>query len=127
MGLQICKDLASPCANSRIERMSLLPLGRSENIDGFRSKIMTLKWTMKQWIIIWLVATLPAFGQVQYAFTNFIGHPGISGSSDGTGTNAYFGQTFSLARDSSDNLYVSDFDNHTIRKVTPAGVVTTFA
>ena len=32
-----------------------------------------------------------------------------------------------MAVDSSDNLYVADIDNHRIRKITPEGVVSTFA
>lgn len=49
------------------------------------------------------------------------------GSNDGTGTGAKFFQPLGLARDSSGNLYVADTISHTIRKITPANVVTTFA
>ena len=50
-----------------------------------------------------------------------------SGSADGTGAAAAFNQPRSIAVDSSGNIYVADFWNHMIRKVTAAGVVTTFA
>ena len=46
---------------------------------------------------------------------------------DGTGSAARFSNPRSLALDSAGNLYVADTSAHTIRKVTPAGVVTTFA
>ncbi len=59
--------------------------------------------------------------------TTFAGTPGVSGSTDATGTAASFNQPTSIALDSSGNLYVSDSGNNTIRKVSSAGVVTTIA
>lgn len=52
---------------------------------------------------------------------------GSPGSSDGTGTEAAFSSPEGIALDSSGNLYVADSGNSTIRRITPAGVVTTFA
>jgi streptogramin lyase len=51
----------------------------------------------------------------------------VGGSADGTGSAARFNVPFGVAVDSTGNVYVADTENHTIRKVTPAGVVTTFA
>jgi sugar lactone lactonase YvrE len=51
----------------------------------------------------------------------------IGGSEDGTGVGATFNRPFDLIRDGSGNLYVSDCGSHKIRKITPAGVVTTIA
>ena len=62
-----------------------------------------------------------------YAFTNFVGLPRVSGTNDGPGTAARFYTPGSVALDTSDNVYVTDYDNHTIRKITPAGLVTTLA
>ena len=59
--------------------------------------------------------------------TTFAGLSGVSGSADGAGPDARFQGPQKLAIDSADNLYVTDFSNHTIRKITPAGVVSTFA
>ena len=59
--------------------------------------------------------------------TSFAGQVGVTGSTDGTGTSALFGGIQGIAIDSSDNLYVTDTSNFKIRKITSAGVVTTFA
>lgn len=50
-----------------------------------------------------------------------------SGSADGTGTAARFSSFHGVATDSAGNVYVADTDNHTIRKITAAGVVSTLA
>ena len=55
------------------------------------------------------------------------GVPGLSGSFDGQGTNAQFYLPEGIAVDASGNVYVADTLNHTIREVTPAGLVTTYA
>jgi sugar lactone lactonase YvrE/Tfp pilus assembly protein PilE len=52
---------------------------------------------------------------------------GTAGSSDGTGTVAQFGNPAGAAVDSSGTVYVADYNNHSIRKITPAGVVSTLA
>jgi streptogramin lyase/ribosomal protein L27 len=50
-----------------------------------------------------------------------------TGTDDGTGTSAKFDGPTGLILDETGNLFVTDFWNHTIRKVTSTGVVTTFA
>ena len=52
---------------------------------------------------------------------------GVEGFQDGQGAAARFNTPSGLALDTVGNLYVADTGNHAIRKVTPAGVVTTLA
>jgi hypothetical protein len=59
--------------------------------------------------------------------STFAGLSGSAGSTDGTGTGARFNRPHDVAIDSGGNLFVADTGNSSIRKVTPAGVVTTFA
>jgi sugar lactone lactonase YvrE len=61
------------------------------------------------------------------AVTTLAGQAGVSGSADGTGSAARFFQPSGVAVDPVGNVYVADSENYTIRKITPAGVVTTLA
>ena len=55
------------------------------------------------------------------------GLAGISGSVDGTGAGARFGAPLGVAVDTAGMVYVADSENHTIRKITPGGTVSTLA
>ncbi|MFZ2651400.1 MAG: hypothetical protein WA210_14960, partial [Burkholderiaceae bacterium] len=61
------------------------------------------------------------------AVSTFAGSSGAAGSADGTGAAARFSQPGGVATDSGGNVYVADTTNHTIRKITPAGAVSTLA
>ncbi|WP_272646047.1 NHL domain-containing protein [Paucibacter sp. XJ19-41] len=58
--------------------------------------------------------------------TTLAGSPLASGSGDGTGAAAQFRKPHSVAVDGAGNVYVAD-DSAGLRKITPAGVVTTLA
>lgn len=59
--------------------------------------------------------------------STFAGKAREAGSSDGAGEVARFGSPLGLALDKNGFLYVADAGNHTIRKVSATGVVTTLA
>ena len=52
---------------------------------------------------------------------------GNSGLGDGIGTAAEFFNPFGIAVDAAGNVYVGDYNNNAIRKITNTGVVSTFA
>jgi sugar lactone lactonase YvrE len=52
---------------------------------------------------------------------------GVFGAANGTGAAARFRFVGGMVHDSAGNMFVTDIDNHTIRKITPAGVVSTYA
>jgi sugar lactone lactonase YvrE len=52
---------------------------------------------------------------------------GLPGNTNGTGTSASFKAPLGVTVDAAGNVYVADSQNHKIRKITPAGVVSTFA
>jgi sugar lactone lactonase YvrE len=61
------------------------------------------------------------------AVTTVVGSPSRYGIADGTGAAARFSCPGSIAVDERDTLYVVESCNHTIRKISPGGVVTTLA
>src|SRR5258707_9555701 len=80
-----------------------------------------------------LLLAIAAFGPTslvraqEYTFATLAGSAGQSGTDNGTGNGARFSYPTGVAADNAGNAYVADGDSHTIRKVTPGGVVTTLA
>lgn len=69
------------------------------------------------------IRKITAFGQS----TTIAGMVGQPGSADGIGTSAQFNSPVGLTVDSQGNVFVADWLNSTIRKITPNGEVSTFA
>jgi streptogramin lyase len=59
--------------------------------------------------------------------TTLAGRVDDSGHADGIGANATFDSPHGVTTDNAGNIYVADYGNNTIRKITPTGVVTTIA
>ena len=59
--------------------------------------------------------------------TTLAGTAGVTGNTDGTGSAARFNGPTGIAVDAAGNVYVADTENHAVRKITLAGVVTTLA
>jgi sugar lactone lactonase YvrE len=59
--------------------------------------------------------------------TTIAGLAGEAGNTDGSGVQARFSSPNALAADRHGNLYVADYANNTVRKISAAGVVTTLA
>lgn len=80
-------------------------------------------------LLLWLASASLSFGSVQYSFTNFAGLPGYfnSGTNNGTGASARFNLPSGIAVDSAGNVFVADQNNSSIRRITPAGLVSTLA
>ncbi len=120
-------------ANSQVTTLAGLAAGSSGSVDGAN--------TTARFLGAQAVAVDPA-GNVYAAdtgnntirkitpvgvVTTLAGQPGVKGSSNGVSSAALFWRPTGIALDNSTNLYVVDSGNHTIRKITPAGVVSTLA
>jgi sugar lactone lactonase YvrE len=75
------------------------------------------------------VFSAPASLTVNAALTisTIAGQTGNLGTGNGTGTNATFAYPWGIACDPAGNIYVADYYDGTIRKITPSGVVSDFA
>lgn len=62
-----------------------------------------------------------------FVVTTIAGTPGASGHKDGTGKTALFTEPKGITIASNGDLFVADTGNHCIRKVSAAGIVSTFA
>ncbi len=62
-----------------------------------------------------------------YGLTTTFAGTGARGSTNGAALSATFNSPTRLTKDASDNFYVADRDNNQIRKISSAGIVTTFA
>lgn len=80
--------------------------------------------------VLAVLGWLLSFGQApaqRYAFTNYAGLPGTPGATDGTLAESRFNQPSGLAVDAAGHLFVAHYFNHTIRRISTNGIVSTVA
>lgn len=75
--------------------------------------------TVLAFSLLWAAAN--SASAQSYSFTTLAGSPGFTGTNDGTGQNSRFFSPVGIAVDSAGTLYVADFLNHAIRKMTREG------
>src|SRR5437016_13960812 len=91
------------------------------------------KRTCEKLRVVFFALTLTGFSSLAqslytpYTFTTLAGNADYTSGADGTGGAARFNSPRAAAVDSTGNVYIADTQNHTIRKVTSTGVVTTLA
>ncbi|MCB1104913.1 MAG: hypothetical protein KDK74_09295, partial [Cephaloticoccus sp.] len=91
-----------------------LPIGIAQNSSGSLYIADATNHTIRAMTAANVVSTLA-------------GSAGNSGSADGTGDAARFNYPTGVAVDGAGNVYVADTTNNLIRKITPAGLVSTLA
>lgn len=74
-----------------------------------------------------ITATGPIFTYIKTATVSTLAGNGDAGFADGASASAKFSTPGGLALDAQGNIFVADYDNNRIRKVTADGVVSTFA
>ena len=69
----------------------------------------------------------PAKSSANLPVVSTLAGDGVANFRNGAGASARFNSPFDLEVDSSGNVYVADYINHRIRRITPEGEVSTFA
>jgi hypothetical protein len=81
---------------------------------------------MKKVYTIIAALSILATAKAQYTVSTYAG-TGIAGLVNGSLVNAQFNHSFGMCRDQSGNIFIADNGNNCIRKITAAGVVSTYA
>jgi len=103
------------------------PVGVATDVNGNVYVADSNNHTIRKITPAGVVTTLAGTGGVTGSVDGTGATARFNGSADGTGSAARFSNPFGVATDASGNVYVADTLNHSIRKITPAGVVTTLA
>src|SRR5436309_216196 len=119
-------DAATPAESARGLAHSKTSRFRARGFPGLGRWLVCLGLVLACVVFLTLPAAAQSNTGLAYTFTTLAGKAG-AGSADGTGDAAQFNGPAGIAVDGVGNLYVADSGNHTIRKVTSSGVVSTLA
>ncbi|OFW28432.1 MAG: hypothetical protein A3G76_04800, partial [Acidobacteria bacterium RIFCSPLOWO2_12_FULL_65_11] len=115
-------DLANTAPYSGVTAATLTIAGTTLNLNGVRYRARA---SNNLGVATSNTATLTVMGNI--LFSTLAGSAGVAGSADGTGTAARFYSPAGVAVDGAGGIYVADMFNHTIRRISASGVVTTLA
>jgi hypothetical protein len=110
----------TPYSATTTDTLTITGATTAMNGDSFRCMVTSSNSTVPS-------ATAALVVYAPLTVVTRVGSAGVNGSTDGSGSEARFADPADVATDAAGNVYVADTGNHTVRKVTPAGVVTTFA
>jgi len=79
------------------------------------------------WLVVLMLLGPAGLAQPTRTVTTLAGRPKQRGAADGAGTNAQFNRPMGIAVAPDGSVYVADTDSHTLRRISPTGVVTTVA
>ncbi len=92
-----------------------------------RRASVRLRWVMVVGVACGSIAVSSGTAQAAFGDVTTFAGSGVAGNVDATGTAATFNTPQGLAFDTAGNMYVAESGNYSIRKITPAGAVTTLA
>ena len=115
------KIMFSPCSQEE-PKAAKTAWARPPNLSGRTVS----PWTRRE-MFLWQIVVIISSGKlaVDGIVTTLAGSPGQYGRVDGTGEAARFWYPVGIAVDASGNVYVADSSGQAVRKVTPAGAVST--
>jgi hypothetical protein len=128
------RDVSSslPSQQLRVALRCTLPFGESPESLGVIGHLRKVAFRIKWLWLVWLALPCAAPGVARATLSTLVYHiQTVAGSGHngdgGPAAAAEIGNIQGLTFDSFGNLYLTDTDHHRVRKISPAGIITTFA